>query len=184
MSDLMNMLANALDADTIAKIGEHVGADSSTTKSAIGAALPALLGALGKNASSKEGAGALLGALTKDHSGGILDNVAGMVGGGDGAKILQHVLGSAQPKVSLGIGKLAGLDAASSQKLMETLAPVVMGAVAKKQQQEGMDADGLAKELAGAKAPGLGGLESLLDGDGDGDLDLSDLMKHGSKFFG
>ena len=185
MSDLMKMLSNAIDADTISKISEHIGADSGTTKSAIGAALPALLGALGKNAQTKEGAEALHGAVAKDHDGGILDNVAGMLGDGDGAKILQHVLGKAQPKVNLGVAQLAGLDASSSQKLMETLAPVVLGAVGKKQREEGMSADDLAKALTKEKdaTPGLSGLESMLDGDGDGDLDLSDLIKHGSKFF-
>lgn len=186
MTDLMNMLASSLDADTISKIGKHVGVDASSTKSAIGAVLPTLLGALSKNASSKEGADALFGAVSKDHDGGILGNVASMLGSEQGAAILGHVLGAAAPQVSHSVAKATGIDAASSQKLLETLAPVVMGVLGKKQRDESMDADGLAQTLAkdSADSPAQSALNSLLDGDGDGDVDLSDLLKHGSKFFG
>jgi hypothetical protein len=72
---------------------------------------------------------------------------------------------------------------------MAMLAPLVMGAIGRMQQQKGLDAGGLAKAIqqdAGriGAAPGQGGsFASLLDTDGDGDVDVADLMRHGTTLF-
>ena len=80
--------------------------------------------------------------------------------------------------VEQGVGKASGLDAAKVGKLLMILAPIVMSALAKRKQQAGLDAEGLARELEQEQhqmernTPGMakGGLMDLLDRDGDGSI--------------
>ncbi len=58
-----------------------LGTDRSTTEKAVGAALPALIGGLAKNAmSSPDGAASLASALDRDHDGSLLDNIGPLLG--------------------------------------------------------------------------------------------------------
>jgi len=149
-------------------------------------ALPVLLGGLATNAQSPAGAQALGAALDKDHDPGLLDNLGAMLGGGGmggaGAGILGHILGGRRPAVEQGLGKATGLDSGQIGKLLMLLAPIVMAALARRKQQQGVDAGGLGGMLATEREdlqrrnPQLGGLASMLDRDGDGSI-VDDLGK-------
>lgn len=189
-SDIAGMLIGMLGSGELDKLGSQLGADSASTQKAVGAAVPLLLSALGKNAASPQGAEALLGALSRDHDGSVLDNVGAALGSGalgkDGAAILGHVLGNKQGAVAAGIGQASGLSADTSGQLLAMLAPLVMGGLGKTQRQSGLDAAGLASMLGGQREQanaGLGGLAGLLDMDGDGDA-TNDIMKIGGKLLG
>ncbi len=103
---------------------------------------------------------------------------------------LAGLLGGRQSKVEQGIGKASGLNGGQVGSLMGMLAPLVMGALARKTKTENMDAGGLAGMLRGERKSienqASGGLlAGLLDQDGDGDFDFSDIMKLGmSRLFG
>jgi hypothetical protein len=189
-NDLAGMLIGMLGSGELDKLGGQLGVDSASTQKAVGAAVPLLLSALGKNAASPQGAEALLGALSRDHDGSVLDNVGAALGSGalgkDGAAILGHVLGNKQSAVAAGIGQASGLTADTSGQLLAMLAPLVMGSLGKTQRQSGLDAAGLASMLGGQREQanaGLGGLAGLLDMDGDGDA-TNDILKIGKKLLG
>jgi hypothetical protein len=166
-----------------------LGADEGATKSAVGAALPMLLGALSRNASRGDGAQSLLRALTKDHDGSVLDDPAAVLDNpqaGPGEGILRHVLGGKRPAVERSIGQAAGMDSGSAGKLLTMLAPIVMGALGKQQRQDSLDPQGLARllgqesrELEKRQPQAMGAIGAVLDADGDGDVDFGDLAKHG-----
>lgn len=191
---LIDMLTQQLGSGGLSQIGRSIGADEKKTGGAVAAALPILLSALGRNASKPEGAQALASALDKDHDGGILENLGGFLGNpeaGPGNGILKHVLGGRRPAVERSVGKATGLDAGSVGKLLITLAPVVMGMLGKMKRQDNMDANGLAsflgreRQTAERQAPIADGLfGQLLDSDGDGDVDLGDVMKKGGGLLG
>ncbi len=174
-SAIMQMLASQLDEQAIKQISSQLGADDETTQQAIGAALPLLLGAMDRNTNDADGAQALAGALQRDHDGSILEDVAGALTKRetlqDGEAILGHLLGGKRGNVETGISKATGLDMGSASQLLPLLAPLVMGALGKKQREENLDADQvssfLTKERQEAE-PALGGLAQLLDMDGDG----------------
>ncbi len=188
MSTIFEALTSQLGGDTARQIGSRLGTDPQATEKAVPLAVGTLMGALAGNSSRSGGAEALLGALSRDHDGSILDNLGGYLqnpsaGPGDG--ILKHVLGGKRAVVEAGLSQQTGLDAGSAGQLLSALAPVVMGALGRARQQGGLDAGKLTSMLAGEKSAvasqtpnGLGVLSSFLDSDGDGQI-ADDVAKIG-----
>jgi hypothetical protein len=188
---LLDQLTKSLGPNALQQISQKLGTDTGTANNAISAALPVLLGALASNAATPTGASALNSALNK-HDGSALDNIDGMLSqsqGGVGEKILSHVLGSKQPAVANGIGAASGLDANKSAALLAMLAPLVMGALGKARNSNGLDAGGLASMLGqerqriNTSAGGLSGLMGMLDQNNDGSI-ADDVMGMAGKLFG
>ena len=171
----------------------------------IAAALPLLIGTLGRNASQPGGANALFGAL-QDHRGQDVGNVLGSVlgGGGQGSEILGHMFGPRQDVAAQGLGAATGLAPDKAHMLLRWLAPIAMAYVAKRlfdaRQGHSAGAGGHGSIVAADKqaAPptaddvgitlgreatqiqqqgGLGGglLGAVLDRNHDGKVDFSDL---------
>lgn len=89
----MHLLGQYVTPDTINTISQQVGASPEQTQSAIATALPALLGGLAQNTQTPQGAAALDQALERDHDGGLLDSLGGLLGGGQGSSGLGGLLG-------------------------------------------------------------------------------------------
>jgi len=193
MNALTQMLLTQLGSSAISQIGGKIGVDPNTTSKAMALAVPLLISALARNSSTPEGAEALNQAVARDHDGSILDNLGGFLGNpgaANGAGILGHVLGDRRVDAENGLAQSTGLDPGAAGQLLETLAPLVMGALGKTQQQQGLDANGLSEFLgsqqqqAEAVAPDvMGMLGSLLDSNKDGSV-LDDVGRLAGKLFG
>ena len=177
MASLLDGLMQQMSGDTMAQLSAAIGADQNTTSKAVGAALPAILGALALNAKSPEGAGALASALDRDHDGSVLNDIPAMLGAGGGAAILSHIFGAKQGTVAQGVGAAAGLDGAQSGQLLAMLAPIVMGMLGAAKKRGGLDAGGLASMLGQERSAlptqaggPLGSLMQLIDQDHDGSV--------------
>lgn len=179
MGSILDVLSQGLDADTTSRIGKLAGGSPETTGRLVSAALPLLLSALARNASRPEGAEALHQAVVRDHSGEILDNVPERLAdprvADDGAGILRHVLGDQEGAVEQGLAARTGVDPASAARVLQMVAPLVMGALGKATRGQGLDAGGLASLLGNEQqevrqaAPDVMGLVgSLLGGDAPG----------------
>jgi hypothetical protein len=198
MTALTNDLLAQLQGAPLQQIASQLGIDPQQASSAVGTALPLLMGKLGSNAASPDGAQALLGALQNNHSGLDISSVLGAVmggGGGDaaanGAGILGHIFGGQQDSAQAGVAQAAGLPHAQSGQLLQMLAPIVMAYLGNKVAGGGTGAAALGSLLgeehsAIRQQGGAGGgvLSSLLDQDGDGQLGLGDALKIGSSLFG
>ena len=205
-ASLTEELLSQLQGAPLQQIADQLGTNPSQAQSAVSAALPMLLGALGRNAAQPQGAADLFGALQRDHVGraagggglgDLLGSVLGGMGGGggaggaaDGASILGHIFGGNQQRAEAGLGQATGLGANAGQ-LLQILAPIVMAFLAQRAQAGGMDAGGLGAVLGREQAQvrqqgGVGGdlLGSLLDQDGDGQVGLGDLIKIGGGLLG
>jgi hypothetical protein len=158
------MLAQQLGSDQrLSKLGGRLGADAGATKTAVGAALPVLLGALARNSAQPQGADGLDRALGK-HDGSVLDDLDGFldrpdVDDGDG--ILGHVLGPKRNAVEAGVGRASGLDPSM----------VLAGLLGTEQQR--MERSN----------PAMGMLGSLLDQDDDGNV-MDDIANMGKGLLG
>lgn len=191
MDSMLNVLMSQLGGNALGPLTQAIGgSDQNQTQNALGAALPAIIGALANNAQRPGGADAIASALGK-HDGSILDQVGGGSFGGidmaDGAKILSHVLGNRQSQVASNVAGQSGLDMGMVMKLLPILAPIVMGMLGKQQRQNQLDSGGLTnilkneRQVAEKQNPGLGGLAGILDMDGDGDVDAMDAIQGATK---
>lgn len=100
MSSIFETITGELGGGTLAALGSAVGATPDQTKSVVGAAVPAIIAGLAKNASKPEGAAALNTALDKDHGPNLMDHLSPMAG---------SLLGGGGNSGGGGLGALAGL---------------------------------------------------------------------------
>ncbi len=191
MAGLMDLLQQTLGGNATNQIGQQVGANPIQATSAIATALPLILAALSRNASTPQGAQALHQAVTNDHDGAALDQPVQSTDTADGAAILGHVLGDKQQAAAEAVGRTSGLDAGQAASVMAMLAPLVMGALGRIQSQQGLNPGGLASMLGAEHqqqaqtSPGLMGLATqLLDGNHDGSIVDDITQKLGGLFGG
>ncbi|MCL6714210.1 DUF937 domain-containing protein [Pseudomonas sp. R2.Fl] len=187
-----------LQGAPLQQVSQQLGIGQAEASGAVGAALPLLMGALGRNAEQPQGAEALFGALQRNHSGLDIGSVLGSVLGGastpeaNGAGILGHIFGGNQPRAEAGLGQVTGLDSNRAGQLLKILAPIVLAFLAQRMSQGGQGSPGALSQVLGQEQQqirqqgGLGGglLGAVLDQDGDGQLGLGDLLKVGSGFLG
>ncbi|MEP5254080.1 DUF937 domain-containing protein [Winogradskyella rapida] len=183
MAGILDLLNSDLGKNIISGVAGSTGADQDKTSSVLTMALPVLMKAMERNASTPEGAESLMGALNGQHNGGILDNLSGLFGGGvddsvksDGSKILSHVLGSKQEGVEQVIGIKSGLDTDTVSNILKVAAPILMGILGKQANQNNVSSQ---SDISGLLGGLLGGssasneqsfFEKILDADGDGSV--------------
>lgn len=198
MSSLIDQVLGSLDGNTINQIAAQLGTSPRHAEGAIQAALPLLIGAMGRNSAQPDGAQSLYRAIERDHANVDLGSLlGGLFGGsgsaqpglGQGGAILGHVFGGRQQRAATGLGKMAGLESADAAKLMAMLAPILMGVLGQQTTRGGLDPNalgGLLGQETQRVTQGLGGglLGAVLDRDGDGDVDFQDLMQAGGRLLG
>jgi hypothetical protein len=191
MNDIISAVGASLDGDALERISGMLGTDPSTTRNAIGSALPVIVGALANNASSPDGAASLHQALASDHDGSLLDNLGGFLNNPalvNGAGILKHMFGNKQPEVGGAAAQGTGLNSGQMMQLMSILAPIVMAYLGRQRNQHQLDPGSLGGMLNQQKAPsGLGGILGSLTGGLDANKDgsiLDDVAGMAGKMFG
>lgn len=192
MNAITQIITQQLTGGASRQIAQRLGISEATANTAMQVAVPLILTALARNATQPQGAESLHQAINKDHDGSILDNLMGYVSNpqtANGAGILNHVFGTQKPVVENNLAQATGLDQNAAGGLLETLAPIVMGAVGKAQQNEHLDPSGLSNLLerqqqqAQSNAPGaMNILSSMLDQNKDGSA-MDDLQRMAAKFF-
>lgn len=194
MDVMKEMFDKHFSEENLKSLSKRIGADVETTRKAVAAAVPTLMTAMSRKAAeSKEGAQALLATLDRDHDGSVLDDVGrqfrdGAIGG---AALASQIFGEGQQAVRTGLAKTSGMTEDAMQKLMETVTPVVAGAVSKAKSVQKLDADGL-KNLLSTQADAvkaavpelMGRVNRILDRDGDGDVDVDDMKGALGRLFG
>lgn len=192
MNIISEMISQRISGPIAAQLSQRLGVSESTAQTAVQLAVPVILAALARNASKPQGAQELHQAVSTDHDGTILDQLSSYLGNpqaANGSGILGHVLGGQRPVVESNLAQATGMDQNSAGNLLEMVAPLVMGAVGREQQQNGLDPNGLSEFLvqqqqAEAQSnPGLmGTLSSMLDSNRDGSV-ADDLSRMAGGFF-
>lgn len=196
MFSLNDLLGDQQGNDTLGQISNAIGADQGATSSAIQMALPMIVSGLANNASTPDGAQSLNNALGQDHSGGLLQNIGGLIMGQlqpsretDGGGILGHILGPKQDQAAETISGHSGLNTGQVMQILMMLAPIVMSFLGKKKQEENLDAGGLAGYLGGQQqqmqSSGNSVMDtvgSFLDSDKDGSA-LDDIASMAFNYF-
>lgn len=191
----LEALLGLLQGQDLGQLAEQVGGNEGQVKNGVMAALPAMLTALSKNTGTEKGAQELNNALETKHDGSILNNLSGYLSNPDlkdGAGILNHLFGSQTSNVANAVSQSSGLDSNGSMKILQMLAPVLMGMLGQQKKQNNLDAEGignLTSMLAsnfGSEAGASGIMDvvtNLLDANKDGNV-MDDIMEMVGKIFG
>ena len=162
--ELTNILGALTGNDAVSAISENLKIDSKQVSSVISNALPSLLGAMQKNASTPGGAEALAKALG-DHAmnaGNIVNNLKGadLI---DGSKILGHIFGGNLTNVLGGISKQTGVASNAVNNILASIAPSLLAILGKQNGNSGAAGLGglLGALLGGGQNQSMGGLGGL-----------------------
>ena len=196
MSGILDLLNSDLGKTIVSGVAGQTGQDETKTSGLLTMALPVLMKAMERNASTPEGAEGLMGAITGKHNGGILDNLESLFGGDDneqvtqdGDKILGHVLGNKRGGIEHVLGQKAGMDSGSVDSILKVAAPILMGVVGKQAKQNNVSSSNDLSGLLGSLLDGNSAkaeqsfLEKILDADGDGSIidDVAGMVLGGDK---
>ena len=196
MSGILDLLNSDLGKQIVSGVSGSTGQDESKTGAVLTMAMPLLMKAMQRNASSTEGARSLENALEKKHNGGILDNLGSLFQGGvdddvkqDGGNILNHILGAKQTGVEQLISQKSGLDASSVANILKIAAPLVMGYLGKQKKEKNVSGQNDLTSMLGGLLNGNSAsadqsfLEKMLDADGDGSVvdDVAGMFLGGNK---
>ena len=181
--DLLGLVKDQLTSAAVGKISEFLGESSENTQSAVGAAMPTLLGGIMEKAATTDGAGSILN-LLKDggHDGSLLGNLGNLLGSGDGISgllsggsgLISSLLGDKVGGIVDLIANVSGIKKSSSSSLLSLAAPILMGVLGKQVSSQGLGISGLANLLMGqkdaVKAALPAGASSILNMAGLGDF--------------
>lgn len=196
MSGILDILNSDLGKTIVSGVSGQTNQPEEKTQDVLTMAMPVLMAAMKRNASTPQGAAGLMKALKTSHDGSILDGLGDLFKGGvdsnvlnDGEKILGHVLGPKQQHIEDALSQKSGIDASSVAQILKVAAPIVMGLLGNQAKQKNVtDQNGLEGLLGGLLSGGSGQhdqsfLESMLDANGDGSVidDVSDMVLGGSK---
>lgn len=192
---ILDGLMQELGAGGLGAIAGKLGVDQNQAQGALQSALPLIVGALARNTANPEGAQSLQNALQQHaNTGSVRDQVQQVTSqagtSSDASAILGHIFGNKQDVVAQGVAQTSEVDSNQAGALIGMLAPLVMGYLGRQAQQNNLDANQISSTLGqqaqeAESSSGIGGLvTAVLDKDGDGGLDLSDLISAGSGLLG
>lgn len=160
MNLLSLLLGSMTSQSSVQSLSQKTDVSDALIRKLLPLAIPLLIKALTKNASSQSGAASLLGALTQHKSTKPVANQIAAADTQDGEKILGHIFGSDYSSV---IGQLAGqtgMNSSQVSSVLSAIAPVLLSGVsaanttqsAKPSAASGLDLGSLMGMFAGASA--------------------------------
>ena len=125
--NLMNLLLSSLTStQSVDSVAKKTGLSSSKVKLLLMIAVPILIKAMKNNASSKEGALSLLGALSQHKDTRSAEEQLGSADLEDGAKIIGHILGGDYGSVIGQLTSETGLTSVEVGQTLSNIAPVLL----------------------------------------------------------
>lgn len=135
--NIVDVIKSQLGGEILGKLSSVIGESEDKTKTAVTAAVPALLSVLAQLASSSGGADKLINALKQVDTGsrgGFGDVLSGQAGqvAEKGGNLLNILLGSsALPAIISILSKFSGVAAGPLKTLLSYLAPMILATIAK-----------------------------------------------------
>ena len=158
--DLLGLVKEQLTSTIVSKISSFLGESTENTNSALGSALPAILGGVMQKASTTEGASDLLNTIrTGGYDGGVLENLGGLLDdvkststlASLGSGLLGNIFGDKLGALSSVIANVSGIKTGSASSLLGLAAPILMNVLGKQVSSQGMSTSGLASLLMSQK---------------------------------
>jgi len=136
--NLVELALKQFGGPALGQLGALLGEDNNKTESALGALVPGLLSGL--TAQAKSDGGASLFNAVNDTDDSMLDNIGGLLTGGNSNTVMEQgsgLLGSLLGNGAVGglasaVAGLSGLGGKSSSGLMGLVAPIILGLIKRK----------------------------------------------------
>lgn len=182
MNLLQLLLGSLTTDDSVKQVSKKTGVASGDISKLLWIAVPLLISYLTKNASKKEGAQSLLGALTQHNSTATVAQQLSNADSDDGAKIIAHILGKDQNQIVNSLAQSSNLTTSQVNSVLNNIAPALLNSLStattataqkpsnKVDLSDGIDLSDLAGLLGGGSVtntnnnPAAGLLGSLLGG--------------------
>ena len=153
MNLLQLLLGTMTSQSSVGSVSGKTGLSDKQIKKLMALAIPLLLKYMTKNASSGNGAQSLLGALSQHTNKKGMEQQLGDADEEDGGKIIGHILGQNEGKVTQDLAAQTGLDSSQIHKVLSIMAPALMSGVS-----EAAAGGSSAVKPAAGQAPSLTGL--------------------------
>jgi len=145
-ANLLTLLQSEFSGDAISRFASLMGESEPQTRAAVGAAVPAVLGALSRKVSTPEGATDLVG-LLKRHGfdGNLFQNISSLWSQGGsltdisktGAPLAASLFGAQQSSVADWISSSSGITRSSSMALLGMVVPFILNWIVKQASARG-----------------------------------------------
>ncbi|MEM7093984.1 MAG: fasciclin domain-containing protein [Actinomycetota bacterium] len=157
---LLEQIADALGStDNVSSLMGGLRVKEDAARGLIGSAVPAVLAGLGSRTDG-EGAAALHGVTTTD-GGGLAASIGALFEQGDSTgsatKLVDAVFGKQRGAVESQIGSESGVEMSAVSRFLPMATAAVMSLLAKFGAEDGLDAEGMAEQLAAIGADGAMG---------------------------
>jgi len=156
IKDLGGLVTNQI----VKQAAESFGESESGISSAIGSLVPTILGGMLNKSKDPSGFGQIFDMVSNKDNAGFLDNLGGLLGGGNlaqgdpkdvGGGLMGSLFGDKVGGILDLVGSLAGVKRSSSSGLLGMVAPMIMGYLGKKILGGGLNPAGLIDMLMGQK---------------------------------
>ena len=158
--NLVDLVKDQLGGNVLTRLAETLGTSPDNTRTAVNAAVPTLLTALGSVASTRDGARDLAAAVgSLDDR--VLNNLPQSLSGGGrsglnlgdmGTKLLGSLLGgNTLSSLASALGRFTGQGSGAISSLLTMLAPIVLGVLKSRTGGMGSDANALTSLFAGQR---------------------------------
>ena len=156
IKDLGGLVTDQLVKQAASSLGES----ESGISSAIGSLVPTILGGMLNKSSDPSGFGQIFDMISNKDNAGLLDNLGGLIGGGNlaqgdpkdiGGSLMGSLFGDKVGGILDLVGSLSGVKRSSSSGLLGMVAPMIMGYLGKKVLGGGLGASGLIEMLTGQR---------------------------------
>lgn len=149
--NIVASISELLSPEIIGRLATASGLDRSMAGEAVSAAVPTILSSLSELVTKPGGARKLMSVLA-EQSGDPADISTSLIGQAQkvasGNDLLSSLLGGQTPSVlASGLGNFLGVGTNAMQTVLSSVAPLVLGALARVQRAKGLDSDGLARML-------------------------------------
>jgi len=188
---ILDAVLGAGNTQMVSQLARNFGIEESAVQSVVSQLIPAVSKGIKNNATSSEGLGGLMNALSQGNHQRYLESPETLTessAADDGNAILGHVFGSknVSRNVAGQAAETTGVDSSIVKQLLPLVASAVMGALSKETSNSpslgGVGNLDISSLLGGDTSPATDLISSFLDADNDGDV-TDDILNLAKKFF-
>lgn len=167
MSNLLDSIKSYVTPEIVSQAAALLGENESGVGKAIGGLAPTILAGILNKSGDSNAMGNVFSLLSNNSNAGFLENLSGLVGGGNLAhddpkdiagSLMGTLFGGKVPAIINALSSFSGIKSSSTSTLLGMVGPLVMGVIGKKIKSDGLNVSGLLNLLGNEKSSILGAL--------------------------